>query len=356
MISSRSSNRFYFSIFVVAIIVLLSTQSTTGFISKTRLIEEDSNYIIDLSFSSEMYDAEVHYQRLVILPSGNWDKLVLKMIVQNFGESLDNVFISVRNNEETIECIFKTYEQSGLRNSLTYQFEQAQELIIPLNVTNQEQVLLSLTVMLDSLISWREPVYNFSILSTSLHCINFVQPEENIQRLPVFSPSHTYVVQPSKISLFSKKILSKCFVPILIPDGMELNALLNITMVGASFDFLSLGFGANSANGGSKVQINTTIQGENLNEQFWELHLYFLPYFSSSDEFVSITIDVEVLGIMNKITTSNDEYLLSSHPVPGLIMIPLLIFTLFGIPYYYVYQEELTEKNDQILEHDEERI
>ncbi len=356
MSSSRSSNRFYFSILVVATIVLLSTQKSTGFISKTQFIEEDSSYIIDLSFSSEMREAEVHYQRLVILPFGNWDKLVLKMIVQNFGESLDNVFISVRNNEEIIECIFKTYEQSGLRNSLAYQFEQAQELIIPLNITNQEQILLSLTVMLDSLISWREPVYNFSILSTSLHCVNFVQPEENIQRLPIFSPSHTYIVQPSKISLFSKKILSKCFVPIPIPDGMELNAILNITMVGASFDFLSLGFGVNSANGDSEVQINATIHGENLNEQFWELHLYFLPYFSSTDDFVSITIDVEVHGILKKITTSNDEDLLSSHPIPGLVMIPLLVFILFGIPYYYVYQEELTEKNDQILEHNEERI
>jgi len=356
MISSRSSSRFFFSIFVVATFILLSTQSTTGFISKTRLTEEDSNYIIDLSFSREMYEAEAHYQRLVILPSGNWDKLVLKMIVQNFGESLDNVFISVRNNEETIECIFKTYEQSGLRNSLTYQFEQAQELIIPLNITNQEQILLSLTVMLDSLISWREPVYNFSILSTSIHCVNFVQPEENIQRFPIFSPSHTYVVQPAKISLFSKKILSKCFVPISIPDGMELNALLNITMVGASFDFLSLGFGANLANRDSKVQINITIQGENLNEEFWEIYLYILPYFSSTDDFVSITIDVEVHGILKKITTCNDDDSLSSHPIPGLIMIPLLVFILFGIPYYYVYQEELTEKNDQILEHEEGRI
>jgi len=262
----------------------------------------------------------------------------------------------VRSNEESVEKIFNTYEQSGLRNSLAYQFEQAQEIIIPLNIINVEQISLSLTVMLDSLISWREPIYNFSIISTSLHCINFVHPEEDIQRLPIFSPTHTYVVQATQISLFSKKILSKCFVPILIPDGMELNALLNITMVGGSFDFLSLDFGSNSASGGNKVQINTTINGEKLNEEFWELNLYILPSFSTTEDFASITISVEVHGILKKIATSNDGEILFSHPIPGLIMIPLLVVVLFGIPYFYVYQEELTEKNDQILEHDQGRI
>ena len=356
MISLTSSIRFIVFILVVGMIALATTQKGTGLISETRSIDESSDQIIDLFFSSEMYEAEVHYQRLVILPSGNWDKFVIKMLVQNFGESLDNIFVSVRSNEESVEKIFNTYEQSGLRNSLAYQFEQVQEIIIPLNVTNVEQISLSLTVILDSLISWREPNYNFSIISTSLYCINFVHPEQNIQRLPIFSPSHTYVIQTTQIPLFSKKILSKCFVPILIPEGMELNALLNITMVGGSFDFLSLDFDSNTANGENNVQINTTINGEKLKEQFWEIHLYILPSFYSSDDFVSITISVEVHGILKKIARNNDEELLSSHPIPGLIMIPLLVFILFGIPYYYVYQEELTEINDQILEHDKGRI
>ncbi len=356
MISFRTLKGFYIPIIVVIMVVFLPTHRTTGFTSETRSTKENSSHIVDLHFSSQMHNAEVHYQRLVILPSGNWDKFILIILVQNFGEPLDNVFVSVRSNEETSERVFNTYEQSGLRNSLAYQFEQAQELIIPLNITHQEQVLLSLTVMLDSLISWRESNYNFSIFSTSLHCVDFVQPKERIQRLPIFAPTHVYIVQPSQISLFSKKILSKCFVPISIPEGMELNALLNITMVGASFDFLSLDFGANTAKGENKVQINTSLSSEKLNEQFWELRLFILPSFSSSEEFVSITISVEVQGILKKITENNDEELLSSHPIPGIIMIPFLVFILFGIPYYYVYQEELTEKNDRITEYDEGRI
>jgi hypothetical protein len=344
------------SIFIVFLVFLFPIHTSTGLASETNFTHENSSQIINLYFSREMHEAEAHYQRLVILPSNNWDILILKMLVQNFGESLDNVLISVRDNEEIIERTFNTYEQSGLRNSLAYQFEQIQELVVPLNFTNRELLSLSLTVMLDSLISWREPNYNFSIISTSIHCIELVQPGEEIQRLPVMSSSHTYVVQPSQISLFSKKILSRCFIPISIPDGMELNSILNITILGASFDFLSLGFGVNVANGENKAQINTTITSGGLKEQFWEIQLYTLPSFSSNDEFVSITIFLEAQGVLKSLNIDKNESSLSTHPIPGIIMIPILIFILFVIPYYYVYQEELTEKNDQIIEYDKERV
>ncbi len=356
MITLKHLEQIRCPIFLVFLVILFPIQISTGLVSETQSTNENSSQVIDLFFSREMHEAETHYQRLVILTSDNWDILMLKMLVQNFGESLDNVLISVRSNEEIIERTFHTYEQSGLRNSLAHQFEQVQELVVPLNFTNREQISLSLTVMLDSLISWREPNYNFSIFSTSLHCVNLVQPEEQIQRLPVISSSHTYVVQPSQISLFSKKILSRCFIPISIPDGMELNSILNITMLGASFDFLTLGFGANLANGRNEAQINTTITSKGINEHIWELQLYTLPSFSSNDEFVSIRIFVEAQGILKPLNIDKNEEFFTTHPIPGIIMIPLLIFILFGIPYYYVYQEELTDKNDQIIEYDKERI
>ena len=343
-------------IFVVLLGIVLLCQISVGFPSETQSLSEYSDQTINLFFSREMHEAEAYYQRLIIIPFNNWNTLILKMLTQNFGESLDSVVISVRSNDEIIEKTFNTYEQSGFRNSIAHQFEQVQELIIPLNFTKRDQVPLSITVMLDSLISWRKPDFNFTIISSTLHCVSFIQPGEKIQNLPVFSSTHTYVVQSSQISLFSKKILSKYIIPISIPEGMVLYSILNVTMSGATFDFLSLGSGANEANGGNIAQINTTITSDMISEQFWEIQLYTLPSLPSNDDFVPITISVDAQGIIKPLDIDKTETFLSTHPIPGLLMIPLLIFVLFGIPYYYVYQEELTEKNEQILEYDKGRI
>ena len=70
---------------VLNMIVSITGRDTKAYIKKENIP------IIDLYFSTEMSEAEKYYQRLVIIPFDDWDILLLKMLVQNFGESLDSV-------------------------------------------------------------------------------------------------------------------------------------------------------------------------------------------------------------------------------------------------------------------------
>ncbi|MHA2100701.1 MAG: hypothetical protein ACW99A_18685 [Candidatus Kariarchaeaceae archaeon] len=328
---------------MVSIAVFLSIKSSTALVFEPHTENGHSGQVIDLYLSNRISVPEVTYQRLVILSYDTWDHLLLQIIVQNYGESLDSVFVSIMCNGILTEKEFNTYEQLGSNLYLSHQFEQVQELIIPLNISREKNISLTFTVSLDPVFSLRDPTYNFSIYSASLHSVNLIQPRD-VQPLPIFSPSHSFIVQPKKLSLFNKKILVKCLIPVLIPDGMELNALVNVKMTGASFDHFSLDSEIKEVRGKNNVNINTTINKENLNGDIWFLLVSVTPLLSSNNDPIPLTISVDIYGKLKPHFDYYRENFLSTHPIPIPVMIILFIILLYVIPYYFVYQEEMMEK------------
>ncbi|MHA1945801.1 MAG: hypothetical protein ACXAC6_07790 [Candidatus Hodarchaeales archaeon] len=341
--SLRSIIKSYLSIFLVFFAVLLSIQSSTALVFETHTENGHSGQVIDLYLSNRISVPVTTYQRLVILSSDSWDLLLLKILVQNYGESLDSVLVSVMCNGILTEKKFNSYEQSGSNLNLVHQFEQVQELTIPLNISKEKNISLTTSITLDPAISWRESIYNFSINSASLHSLNLIQPRD-FQPLPVFSPSHTFIVQPNKLSFFNKKILTKCLIPVSIPERMELNALVNVKITGASFDHLSLDSEIKEVRGKNNVNINTTVDKEKLSGNIWSLLVYITPLLSSNNDPISLTISVDIHGKLKPHFDYYSENFLSMHPVPIPVMIIILIIVLYVVPYYFVYQEKMVDK------------
>jgi hypothetical protein len=301
-----------------------------------------------------MNTPEVTFNRLIVL-SKYCDKLFLNLSVQNNGEPINTVLTSIQINNVITELAFSSNEREGLKNCLVYQFDQPQFLIIPLNFSYQEVVSISISLHLDSLISWREVEYNFAIFSAILHSVDLVQPLVD-QSLMILSNSFQFALPSSEISFFGKQLLLKSYIPVDIPNNMHLSSILEITMIGGQFEFVSLSTGINYAIDGNFAQINSTVNTNNLKDQIWYLNLYIIPNIDSQDEYSLITISLQAYGFLKENLIIDNNLDLINHPVPGFIMTSVLIFLLFGIPYYYVYQEELAEKDDRIIESELGRV
>jgi hypothetical protein len=141
-----------------------------------------------------------------------------------------------------------------------------------------------------------------------------------------------------------------------IPDNMYLSSILEITMSSGRFDYVTVSTGTNYAIDGNFVRINSTVNRNNLKNQIWHLNLYIIPIIDSQEEYSLITFSLQAYGILKEKIIIYQNLDLINHPIPGIIMTPVLILLLFGIPYYYVYQEELTEKDGRIIESELGRV
>ncbi|PWI48620.1 hypothetical protein CEE45_06135 [Candidatus Heimdallarchaeota archaeon B3_Heim] len=335
---------------ILLIIIQGITVICKGDLAKTLQQQESKSSSYDLNFNYTMDKPELTFNRFIVL-SRPWDKLFLNLSIQNFGEPIDTILTTIKINDIITDHVFSSNEREGLKNCLVYQFDQPQALMIPLNYSYQEILSVSVSMYLDSLISWREVEYNFIIFSATVHAVDLVQPLSE-QSLMILSSNFQYALQPSQISFFGKKILTKSLLPVDIPDNLYLSSILEITIKGGQFDYIALGTGRNHAIDGNVVRINSTVNKVDLENQIWHINLYIIPIISSTDDYSTISISIRAYGLLKEINTLNNNLESVSHPIPGFIMIPVLIFILFGIPYYYVYQEELSEKDDRIIDSD----
>jgi hypothetical protein len=308
----------------------------------------------DLNFAYTMIDPELTFNRLIVMPR-DWDKLFLNLSVQNYGEPIDTILTSIKINDVLTEYAFSSNERVGLKNCLVYQFDHPQTLIIPLNYSYQEILSVSISIHLDSLISWREVEYKFEISTTYLHGINLVQPLSN-QSLIIMPGNFKYVLQSSQTSYFGKRLLLKSFIAVEIPDNMHLSSALEITILGAQIEYVTIGTENTHALDGNLARINTTVNKNDLRDQIWHMSIYIIPFIDSHDNYSIITVSLRAHGILHDNGLSNKNLDLTMHPIPGFIMTPVLIFLLFGIPYYYVYQEELKDSDDRIIDSDLGRL
>ncbi len=336
-----------FSIFLSIHSVLSICEGSSLVFSQQRE-EVDRSYNLNIAYM--MNNPEITFTRLVVL-SKQWDKLFLNLSVQNYGEAIDFIQTSSKINDLSTDHSFSSKERDGLKNCLVYQFDRPQTLIIPLNYTYQETLSISISIYLDALISWREVEYNFKIFSASLYAINLVQPLTE-QPLLITSKNFHFILQSSQISYFGERLLLRSYLPVQIPDNQLLTTNLELEIIGGKFDYLSLTTGQSSKYliEDNIAVINTTINQDDLKDHVWYIDIHIIPIIDSHDGYSDITFTLQVHGVLKEKLISNNNLDLIDHPIPGIIMTPLLIFVLFGIPYYYVYQEELTEKDDQILE------
>ncbi len=340
----------YLVVFFVIILPFLPIISSVANMVDYRTENNGKNGNHDLHFQYSMKNSELTVNRLIVL-SESWDKLFLNMSIQNFGEAIDSIFISVKINEVITECTFSSYKRVGLKNCLMYQFAQPQILIIPLNFTYQEVLSISISIYLDALISWREVEYNFTIYSANLQGHNLLQPFTE-QPLHILSNNFHYILQSSPSSLFGQRLFVRGFVPVDIPPKFLLSTQLEVQITGADLEHISLGTGSNINYEINErfTRINSSVSSNDLTDHLWSLKLYIIPIMNNPNDYSSITISLKARGVLIADHFSDADLGLISHPIPGIIMIPILIFFLFGVPYYHVYQEELTEKVDRLLE------
>jgi len=310
--------------------------------------KENSSSSYDLNYSYTMNTPELTFSRVAII-SRDWDKLFLNLSVQTYGEPIDEVFISVKINIILTEQTFSSNEREGLKNCLVYQFNQPQFLIVPLNYSHQEILTISFSIHLDSLVSWREVEFEFTIFSAILHFFDCIQPL-TYQPLMIVSNSFLFTLPSSQMSYFGKRLLLKGFIIVDIPDNMYLSSILEITILGGQFEYISLETGTNYNIDRNFAKINTTVTKDNLKDQTWAIKLCIIPFIDSQDEYSVVTITIEAKGVLKEKIPMKSDIDLIDHPIPGFIMTPFLICLFFGIPYYYVYQEELADKDDRIID------
>ena len=63
-----------------------------------------------------------------------------------------------------------------------------------------------------------------------------------------------------------------------------------------------------------------------------------------------VVVEVTAVGVLQSHSSAPFVNILEVHPIPVIIMFPILIISLFGVPYYLVYQEQSSDPDNNILD------
>lgn len=302
----------------------------------------------DLGLPEVLTDVEYSFKRNIVL-SKTWDQLVLNMTIQNFGDPLDNVFLKVNVNGVPTQATFSTLEQVNLAKAFCYQFEVPQTLMLILNHTKQTEIELEILVLLDHAVAWRNLHVNCSIIKAELIGLNLVQPFER-DEIPIFPVNHLYQIQPAKFSFLKKNLLASVILFVQIPPEMRLDCIISATLEGVGIDHLKVDdqtfYPSRSIR---SIDFNVSLT-EISEDQGLPLKILVAPDYEGLSGLTNISLSLDVSGELESIPDSSINDVLGLHPVPGWLMIPILIVSLFGVPYYLVYQEHLTDRDNNILD------
>ncbi len=302
----------------------------------------------NLGLTEVVTEVESTFQRNIIL-SQVWDQLILNISVQNLGDPLASVFFQVKTNGAPIQSTFNTLEQVGLVKAFSYQFEISQVLVLALNYTKQTEIHLEILVILDHSVTWRDPNVNFLIQSAELIGLNLLQPFER-EILPVLAANHQYQIQPAKFSILEKNLLASTHLYAEIPSGMQLDCTASVTLQGTGINFVTLDEQTlYSDNRNHSINFKFTIT-EISEEHGLQLTVLIAPDYEGLSGLTRISLSISVSGVLEPFIASSFKDVLGSHPIPGWLMFPIILISLFGVPYYLVYQEHLVDRDENILD------
>lgn len=327
-------------IFILVFLSIFQQINTIASIEELKPILNTKDSI-NLFIQQNIEKAEIKFRRIISL-SKEWDILFLNLTVQNNGDPLENVFLSTSMNEKISEYSFESYNREQTTKRLVHQFEQRQSLISPLNYSFDEIQTIIISVLLNPMIPWRSPIFNFTIISAVIHCCD-LSTFESSSPLNHFPLVHTYYIRKSEISFLSSKILIRVLIPIEIPLNQELVTTVKLKISGARFSIISFNEGENYICNGTEVEFNTVVNHDMIRNNIWNLEISIHPSFVSAEDYTLLIISSEIHGVFQEATSIRGNEL-HSHPIPNSIMQPILIFIFFCVPYYHVFKEE-TEKN-----------
>lgn len=304
--------------------------------------------VFDLRIFQVLTEVETTFKRTIIL-SQVWDRIMLNMTVQNYGDHLDNVFLKVTANGAPIQATFSAFEEVGLIQAISYQFEVPQTLVMTLNFTEQTQIQLEIFVLLDFGVTVHDPKINFSIQGTQLIALNLVQPWER-QLLPLYHANHQYQIQPVKYSFLKKNLQTSFILYIKIPSDMQLDCTVSVSLHGTKIISLTIDdqtYYPSESN--FMINFNITRIKSSIDQDLF-LTMIITPDYEGLNGLTQIVLSTTVFGVLQPLSSPPFADVLVSHPIPGIIMFPILLIGLFGVPYYLVYQEHVSDQDENILD------
>ncbi|MFX0206338.1 MAG: hypothetical protein ACFFDT_10140 [Candidatus Hodarchaeota archaeon] len=336
------------SIFLVLIFasILLSicTLGVTPSASSSTNIPSETH---DLKISQVLTEMETVFERTIIL-SQSWDRLVLNMTVQNRGDHLENVFLKATANGAPVHATFSAFEEVGLVQAFSYQFEVPQMLLVTLNYSKQTQVQIDIILVLDFGVTLGAPMVDFVIQGAQLIALNLAQPLES-QPLPLLQ-ANQYQIQPVKYSFLKKNLILSPALYVQIPEEMLLYCTISVLLCGTKINYLTIDDQTfYPSENDFKIEFNLTKTIPTINQDLF-LTMIISPDYASLEGLTQVNVEVTVVGVLQSRSSDPFVNVLGSHPVPVLIMFPFLIITLFGIPYYLVYQEHVSNHDNHLLD------
>ncbi len=300
---------------------------------------------IDLQLSEEISISEVYFQRTFFLEK-EWDIIVLNLTVQNLGDQVDGVALQVHIDNNIISHTYNALEQ-GLVKAYSYQFELHQNLILPLNYSGSGIKQIEIRLILDHTPSVTLPIVNFSIAQGEILAIDYLRPITSGMQLPISSSTYQYIIQPANLVFLQKKLCLTTYLYCQIPSGMHLDSTISVIIDRVGINQIQINGESFHGASGNSVTFNLTIPENN---RFSKLDFTIYPSYSQVFENTKIKLFLSISGNLSQNTYSESEGELGPHPIPWWLMYPIILVGLFGFPYYSVYKEHLTNRNEEILD------
>ena len=333
------------------LILILSLYSLGGISVVMTTPDSSSSEITtethDLRISQVCTEVETLFERTIIL-SQVWERLVLNMTVENHGDHLENVFLKVTANGAPAQESFSAFEEVGLIQAFSYQFEVPQTLLMTLNCSKQSQVHLDILVLLDFSKTLGPPTVDFVIHGAKLIALNLIKPLER-QLLPLLQVNQ-YQIQPVKYSFLKKNFIISPVLYVQIPEDMQLHCIVSVLLRGTKINFLTID-DQTFYPSESDFMINFNITKTSfLVSQDLFLTMVISPEYEGLYGLTQIVVETSIVGVLLPLSNQSFVNVLGTHPVPVIIMFPILLVILFGIPYYLVYQEHVSPRDKNIID------
>ena len=300
----------------------------------------------DLFINEEISTIDQEYSRNIPLYRTR-EIYCLNFTVQNHGDPLESVTLQVRINEQFKTHTYYTREKTSLSEIESYHFLLAQSLYLPLENVSKNTLDLSITLILDSTIDWRSSAIDFQIIHAEIIAMAYNNPLE-LKSLDIFPTTQLYNVKPEKYSFLEKSLVIHSFIFVISPPtGFFLEFNLCVTLKQLGIESVTINQHRYSGIGAHTLIINHSLSSSEITSTN-EIFLLIKPDYNGFDSTKVVEVKLELSGVFKKDLQSYT--LLIKHPIPGWIMLPVLILILFGFPYYYAYQEMVVQREKEIID------
>ncbi|MFX0205944.1 MAG: hypothetical protein ACFFDT_08145 [Candidatus Hodarchaeota archaeon] len=338
-----------FLLFLILILCVIQETFSTNAITEQSISAKTIPAIekVDLGIKEIVNETESVFQRKLEL-SKSWNKLILNLSVQNFGDSLDNVVLQVTADDIQSQAIFNSQEQVGLFKAIAHQFEIPQSLILHLNSTGQKELQLEIRLLLDHIVTWRSPKVVFIINKAEIIGLNSSKLNEN-EEFILLAANHQYQIQPADFSMLEKKLLLQSYFFASFPEDKQLDCTITIASRGVKLNYVSVADKIFYSSRSREICFNWTFDYLPVSQLF-VLKVIISPDYTHLNEITQIWISINISGILTPKTDLAFNEFLGSHPIPGWLMLLILLIALFGIPYLKAYQEHVANQDEDILD------